>query len=418
MERFTTEQFILKSKEIYGDKYDYSLVDYKNNKTKVKIICPEHGIFEQRPNNHLQSTIGCIKCSNIYKPSITEFIVNSKKIHGDKYDYSLVDYKNNKIKVKIICPEHGIFLQTPNSHLQGHGCKLCTIMTEEKFIETIKKIYGDKYDYYLVNFENTSTDVKIICKIHGIFEKKPVSLLQGYGCPRCYKTSIDSFIKRSKEIHGDKYNYSLVNFEKIIDKVKIICPIHGIFIQKASSHYTNGCKKCADEKIRNTKEQFILKSKEIHKDKYDYSLVDYKNNNIKVNILCPIHGLFQQRPKQHMRGEGCPFCQESKGENIIKNFLLKNNIKFERQKKFNNCYNKNPLKFDFYLDEENICLEYDGEQHYEIIDNFGGKEGLKKTKINDQIKNDYCKNNNIKLLRIKYTEFNDIENILTNFLEL
>jgi len=277
--KLTRDDFIQRSKKIHGNKYDYSLVEYKNNKTKVKIICKKHGIFEQKPSNHLKG-YNCIKCSSTILGNIF-FIQMSKKIHGDKYDYSLVEYKNNKTKVKIICKEHGMFEQTPNNHIsKNQGCSMCS----------------------------------------------------------------------------NNYNY--------------------------------------------TTKQFIKKSKEKHGNKYDYSLVEYKNNKTKVKIICKEHGMFEQLGGDHLKGSGCPTCKNSKGENQINLILNKNNINFETEKRFNDCRYKNPLPFDFYLNDYNTCIEFDGEQHFNE-NHFFNIDGLK---IRDNIKNNYCKDNNIILYRIKYNE--------------
>ena len=157
--KLTTEQFIEKAKKIHGDKYDYSKVEYIDAKTKVKIICPEHGEFSMSPNKHL---IGqrCKMCSikefsKTQTLTTEQFIEKAKKIQGDKYDYSKVNYINSQIKICIICPEHGEFWQTPNSHLQGNGCPICATnnrsmkqtLTTEQFIEKAKQIHGNKYDY-------------------------------------------------------------------------------------------------------------------------------------------------------------------------------------------------------------------------------------------------------------------------------
>ena len=165
-----TKNFIKKSKEIHDDKYDYLLVDYVNNRTKVKIICKEHGIFEQTPKGHLKNQ-GCPKCG-IIKRSLSktktkdEFIKQSNNVHNYKYDYSLIDYKNIKTKIKIICLKHGIFEQRPSRHLLGDGCPKCSSnfkKTQDEFIIISKEIHGDKYNYSLVNYVNNSTKVKINC---------------------------------------------------------------------------------------------------------------------------------------------------------------------------------------------------------------------------------------------------------------
>jgi len=279
--------FIERSNKIHNNKYNYSLVDYKNNRTKVKIICSDHGIFEQVPGAHLRGQI-CKKCNN-EKSNIgkTEFIKISKKIHNNKYDYSLVEYNNNKTKIKIICPIHGEFKQRPDSHLQGKGCNKCAI----------------------------------IYKKHNLQNK--------------------DFIEISKKIHNNKYNYSLVNYE---------------------------------------------------------------NGRTKVKIICPIHGIFEQIPYNHSKGLGCHKCKESSGESIIHNYLTDNNIKHDREKKFDGCIDKQHLRYDFYIPEKNICIEYNGEQHYKPIKYFGGLKTYEYIKNHDTIKKKYCIENNIKYLEIRYDD--------------
>ena len=115
-----TEEFIRKAREVHGDKYDYSKAEYKNHLTKITIICPEHGEFQQIPSGHL-SGHGCPKCSGKAKLTTEEFIRKAREVHGDKYDYSKVDYKNANTNITIVCPEHGEFEQRPADHLRGAG---------------------------------------------------------------------------------------------------------------------------------------------------------------------------------------------------------------------------------------------------------------------------------------------------------
>ena len=194
MKKLTTEDFIRRAKEVHGDKYDYSKVDYIDNRTKVCIICPEHGEFWQQPRNHLLGQ-ACPKCA--YKTrwesrgriTTENFIKKARKVHGDKYDYSKVEYKGTHTKVCIICQEHGEFLQTPHNHLHSQGCLACSgrkQLTTEEFIRRAKEVHGDKYDYSKVEYINSHTKVKIICPIHGEFEQEPNSHLEGKGCPNCY----------------------------------------------------------------------------------------------------------------------------------------------------------------------------------------------------------------------------------------
>ncbi len=235
----TKEEFIQKAQKIYGNKYDYSLVEYKNNKTKVKIICPKHGIFEQTPNRHLSGQ-GCPKCAleeRSKRQTMTreQFIEKAKKVHGNKYDYSLVEYEKAHSKVKIICPKHGIFEQLAYMHLQGNGCPKCAIerikekekIGKEKFIEKAKRIHGNKYDYSLVKYVNKDTKVKIICKnCNRIFLQTPHNHLTGYGCPHCNKGGIDftkpSFLYYIRIEHNNKdfYKIGITNKKDIYNRFK------------------------------------------------------------------------------------------------------------------------------------------------------------------------------------------------------
>jgi len=321
-----TDKFIEKAKLVHGDKYDYSKVDYINNKKKVIIICKIHGEFEQQPNNHTSSKQDCKKCSFISnglskKNNKEELIEKAIKIHGDKYDYSKVEYKNNRTKVIIICKEHGEFEQILSNHIKGSICHKCSGMfkpTKKEFIEKARLLHGDKYDYSKVEYVNALSKIIIICKQHGEFTQKPnnhISLKNG--CPKCVgrNRTTEEFILKSKIIHGDTYDYSKVEYVKSHTKVIIICKIHGEFQQTPDRHTNQkqGCKICGDVKgslIRtSTTEEFIEKSIKFHGNKYDYSKVVYINNHFKVIIICKIHGEFQQIPNSHLSGEGCRECQ-------------------------------------------------------------------------------------------------------------
>lgn len=234
------------------------------------------------------------------------------------------------------------------------------------------------------------------------------------------------FISKSKQIHGDKYDYSLVEYKHNSIKVKIICPIHGIFEIMPRAHtYGQGCKQCFIESKYITKEHFINESKEIHQNKYDYSLVDYKSMRNKVTIICPIHGNFSQTPHNHMNCKsGCPKCKLSKGELLVSKILTENKIDFEIQKRFKHCKNPNSnytLPFDFYLPKFNVCIEFDGEQHYKVARYSSDKDKMLKklqtTQLNDKIKDEYCLNNNIHLIRIPYWDISNISTIISNYID-
>ena len=349
----SVDEFLLKAKEIHGDKYDYSKVLYKNSLTKVCIVCPEHGEFWQTPANHLQGQ-GCPKCLGKNK-STEDFISEAKKVHGDKYDYSKTKYKGAGEKVCIICPKHGEFWQIPSSHLRGSGCPECgkersaelqhaKMPTTEEFVAHLVSIYGNKYDFSKVDYKGNKTKVCIICPEHGEFWKTPSALLAGQGCPRCNKSAKDitteEFITKARKVHGDKYDYSKVVYTKANENVCIICPEHGEFWMQASRHLQgSSCPRCWYPNANLTTEEFIEKSRQVHGDKYDYSKVVYKDTKTKVCIICPEHGEFWQIPSLHLSGTGCPNChgyrktfkfnllQEFENEYAFREFLANNDIK-------------------------------------------------------------------------------------------
>lgn len=285
---------------------------------------------------------------------LKEFLEKSNLIHNNFYDYSLVNYINNKIKVKIICPIHGDFLQTPKNHTKGQGCPKCATIYKSKKLTK----------------------------------------------------STDDFINQCKNIHYNFYTYNNVIYINNKTNITVTCPIHGDFIINPSHHLNGtGCSKCS-KNYNLTTDEFINKAKNIHGDRYDYSVTEYKNNKTKINIICKKHGIFSQRPEHHLLGCNCPKCNSSKGENLIRSLLIENEFNFKEQKRFDKCRNKKTLPFDFYLLDLNICIEYDGIHHYKPI---RGEKYLQQVKKHDNIKDIFCNENNIELIRIPYTE--NIENI-------
>lgn len=237
---------------------------------------------------------------------------------------------------------------------------------------------------------------------------------------RIEKKSNKEYIDECNLIHNYKYDLSKVNYINSKTKIEIICPFHGSFCQRPDSHLNgHGCNKCGCEltnkKQQTNKKKLLLKLNIKHNYKYNYEKLKFNNITNKVVIICPFHGEFKQILKNHINGSACPICNESKGEREISKILNKNNIKYIRQYKFENCRNKRKLPFDFYLPKLNICIEFDGRQHFEIVNYWNGEKGLKQIRKHDQIKTNYCLNNDIELLRIKYNE--NIENKIKTFLE-
>ena len=290
-------------------------------------------------------------------------------------------------------------------------------LQKQKFIEKSINKHGNLFDYSKVDYVNSITKVEIICKEHGSFFVRPDAHIRKVGCSICnggVSYNQEGVITKFTKIHGNRYNYSKVIYINSMIKVEIICKEHGSFLQTTKSHILGqGCPKCSG-KNKKTTEEFCNESVIIHNNEYDYSLVDYKNNRIKVNIICSKHGLFNQIPKDHLNGSGCPKCNKSKGEIMISNFLESLNIKYFEQYKFEKCKNYQKLSFDFYLPDYNICIEYDGRQHFEHI--FGYEKDFLRMQENDNIKNKYCFNNNIRLIRIKYFNVELDMRILKNIL--
>ena len=408
--KISTKEYINICEKKHNNFYDYSLVKYTKAKNKVKIICPIHGIFEQEAFSHKNGS-GCSMCSGNKKLTTDVFIKKIKKIYGNKYDYSLVEYNGINSKIKIIFNGE-IYKQRASSLLKGILIKIK--IKNDVFIKQSIEKHGNKYDYSLVDITDTD-NVDIICKYHGVFSQNIYNHLKGHGCSKCknlFNYNTDVFILKAKKIHGNKYDYSLVKYINNSTKLIIKCPKHGIFKQTPNNHLTKkqGCPKC-NGGVRFTTNDFISKAKKIHGNKYDYSLVDYTNTYTKIKIICQKHGVFSQRPDNHLNNSGCPICNESKGEKNIRLFLKKNKISYIKQFVFEDCKDKRVLPFDFYLPDYNIIIEFDGIQHFEIRDIFG-EDNFIQTQKHDIIKNDYCKNNNIHLLRIKYTEINNINKIL------
>tara|TARA_B100000963_G_C22624167_1_gene671470 strand:- start:608 stop:2152 length:1545 start_codon:yes stop_codon:yes gene_type:complete len=326
-----TKDFIAKAKKVHGNKFDYSKVNYKLSRIKVTIICPTHGEFLQTPSNHLSGR-GCETCSYIGRSlkDNEHFLNKAREKHGNKYDYSKVQYKGNKKKVVIICDKHGEFLKSPDNHYKGQGCPECGDLVSRKkrrigldeFIKRSNKIHNNKYNYSRVEYVTNNIKVKILCDIHGEFLQTPSSHLQGRGCKQCglkrtkekltgrnvLGLSNESFIEKANKVHNNKYDYSILNYVNSRIKVDIICPEHGEFKQNPSNHLDgDGCKKCYFDSTRISSNEFIKRAINKYGSKYDYSKMQYVDFQEKVIIICPEHGEFQQTPTGHLIG-GCVEC--------------------------------------------------------------------------------------------------------------
>lgn len=380
-----TEAFIKASKGVNGEKYDYSKCEYISTIIPVTLICKKcTREFTERPSSHLNSAYvekykkrdGCKVCDSNSEMSKSHFIRKSKSVHGDEYDYTLVrELEKSGAKVEIIHKKcNKSFFQTKNGHTRGDGCPHCfcpKIRTKEEFIKDAKLIYGDEYDYSKIDYVDTTVDVKIKCN----------------SCDECF------WDRPSNHLHANKSNKTFV----------VRCP------------------NCKDFTRNLTTEEFIEKAVEIHGDKYDYSEVEYINTKTKVKIICNgCGGSFEQTPNSHISKVpenkrnlgGCLSCsysgaKESYGERIIAEYLTKNNLDFVKQYTNKDCRNDKTkiLRFDFYVESLNLLIEYDGEQHFRPVKFWGGESGFEKVKLRDKIKNEWANKNGYTLIRFKFDCF-------------
>lgn len=215
--------------------------------------------FWQTPFCHLQGNGCTNKCRASQYWDLPSFIAKAKEVHGDKYDYSKAKYVNARSKVCIVCPEHGEFWQSPDSHTQGRGCPKCAhkktqesfVLSRDEFIDRCNKVHGNKYDYSKVEFKNLHENITIICPVHGEFQQEANHHMRGSGCPKCARKvyDLDSFITEARKVHGDKYDYSESEYKNIYTNVKIICPVHGEFWQSPGHHVHGvGCPSCKSSK--------------------------------------------------------------------------------------------------------------------------------------------------------------------------
>lgn len=363
------------------------------------------------------------------KSNYDKFIEKCHLLYGNKYIYNKVEYKTLDDTIIVTCPEHGDFAIKPHNHLKGYGCKVCKSIErkekyQQKFISKANKLFNHKYDYSKVECGCATDFVTIHCNIHGDFKLRCSSHLKGFGCKVCQqeernKQNKETFLKRARVLHGNKYTYSNVEYTTHITKVHITCPKHGDFIQTPCSHLRGaGCPVCKKEEdtIR-YKSEFIDSSNLIYNYKYDYSHVEYVKTDVKVSIICPEHGIFKQAPRDHLKGGGCSKCSRSKGEKYITSTLEQHGIDYEIEYIFEDCRDKRPLPFDFYLPSKGVLIEYHGIQHYEYIDYFHRDTNkFELQKCHDQIKVNYCITNNIRLVIIPYTDYKSIPEIVKEIL--
>lgn len=298
------------------------------------------------------------------KLTTEEVITRFRIVHGDEFDYSLVDYDGMKKNVRIICSKGHIFEQTPESHLRGSGCNICANnqpKSNDRFLDEAREIWGDIYDLSPVKYRNWRTRVTIGCAKHGLVSVIPNDFLRGSGCPKC-----------------------------------------GIEARNAS-------------KVK-SKEDFVAQANVVHYGYYNYDDSDYKGCYEPILIGCPKGHSFWQTPTKHLIGHGCTICNASHGETLIRQWLISRNIDFNEQyrvKPIQVLFGRNTFIVDFFIPSLNTIIEYHGEQHYSKNKLFHKDEDAFQEQLDRDVRlREYCKLNKMRLIEIPYTEIKDIEKIL------
>ena len=421
------EKFRLKAVKVHKGYYLYDKVDYINSETKVCIVCPLHGEFWQTPASHVRGEC-CPKCANkrrgdALRGSKEKFIEDARKTHGDRYDYSKVEYETMMKPVEIICKKHGSFFQIPALHVKGQGCPKCAgrSLSQDEVIERMRSAHPDEdYDYSKVEFTKMHNKVCIIChkkdkdgNEHGEFWQTPAKHIVGRGCPKCgnenknkdRKITLEKFIERADKKHNGKYDYSQVKYKTLYDTVDIICPKHGLYKQVARYHLNGyGCTQCAIDESKLKLEEFIKKAKSIHGDKYDYSKVKYENSYTDVKITCPVHGEFLQTPGTHLKGCGCPKCGKIVSDSKEEIYQFVCNLVGSENVIRNDREVLEGKEIDIYIPSLKVGIEYNGVIWHS--EKFGKGKDYHISMLNKAIEK------GVKLIQIFEDEYIDHQNIV------
>ena len=306
-------------------------------------------------------------------------------------------------------------------HLRSrHDCPICatnhTRTQYDEFIRLSKLKHGDTYDYSVsTDYTKAAALVTIRCLKHGLFRQRACDhYTYGDICPKCSKDrerlGLEAFLAKAAMIHNGKYNYKKIKYLPTTSAmVKIICPHHGTFIQRADSHLSGcGCPTCGKGALRKTTEQFINESKALFPNKFTYEYTKYIHNKHKIILTCIRHGPFTTTPNQHLsHGASCPKCHSSFGEILLRLYLNKYGIAAIEQYRLGTLH-----KFDFAIPDAKILIEFDGQQHFEPVEKFGGVEGFNKRKRNDAIKTELSVLAGYDLIRFNYKQIRTLEKAL------
>lgn len=404
-------EFLKRVKEKYPEKYhkyDYALLPKRvHSLDTIKIKCPTHGLFEQQVTSHIYDPFGCFGCSRdkLNEQKTKRFIGLVESKWPSQFTFENTQFVNGTTPITINCRFHGSIERLPWNILRSANtpCASCsgTKLSKDAFISLAQKTHGLKYSYSKVNYVNTSVPVTITCKEHGDFKQRPYSHYNGTGCFTCDRQV--EFIRQAKIKHRGYYDYSKVVYQTHYHKVVITCKYHGDFKQIPHMHISGGggCRLCAARDMSKVREDFIRKARLVHGDKFSYENVIYIGSKIPVKINCQVHGVFSTPPNSHVSGRsGCPRCKESKGETAVRSVLENIGVEFFQEYKIA-LFN---FRFDFFIPDYSLFIEFNGKQHYGPIEVFGGISEFKETVRRDKAKRALVEEFGGKLLCIKWSD--------------
>lgn len=427
----THKEFMKRVRKAYGGNFkDYEIVgEYVNQQTLIPvkhIVCGE--VYDRYPKSLLDGR-GCLTCSGYKKKTDKQYREEIQNLVGDEYVF-LDEYINARTKIRVRhnsedCDNHE-YLITPNDFLSGYRCPHNSHLktpwnkkTQKDFEKEVADI-GDGYKL-VGKYENAQTKVTILhdkCKY--LWSVTPHNFLRGNRCPRCYgaeRFDLESFKNRIKSMVGDEYHALGDYRDRKITMVHNKC---GKKYRIEPWLFTKGirCSSCHGG-IKLTHSQFMNRLKERCGEEFTPK-EEYKNAITEMSFIHNICGReFVSTPNRVLSGQGCNICNMSRGERKIMRILNEIGAAYEMQYRDIRCKRKRALPFDFAVFEGSklsALIEYDGHHHFEIGHFCNTEEDLEEIRERDEIKNRFSEDYKIPLLRIPYWDFDNVENILLDFL--
>ena len=416
--------------------YIVPLEKYIGSSVPILHLCKLHNIkWKAIPSNLLKGQ-GCIECGKEkfikkIRFSHEEYIEKLKVVNPNVE--VIEHYLGSNVPILHKCLIHNVNWNTaPSNVLSGKGCPKCRrgeirMKMAKSHADYVKELAEKNPTVEVTGkYVNGRTKIQHHCLIHNIYwDTVPSNVLKGCGCPKCLAERITTSNCLSNQEYIETLQSNNANVISMENYVNIKTPIlHKCLIHNyewktspASVLQGCGCPECGRQKIsckiKKTHKEYVNELKNVNPD--IVVIEKYIDSRTPILHKCLIHDYeWKNSPIHILSGTSCPLCHESRGERFTRQWLEDHNIRYEREKIFQDCKDEKPLPFDFYLPDFNLCIEYQGKQHYEPIDYFGGKENLSYVIKHDNIKEKYCKDNGITLLQIPY--YKNTEKMLNNFI--